>query len=187
MPGARPASPAGDRADAIARAPGDVRPAATRPLDRPPGERLVSREAPPAAAHPATGRALALGLAGWAGVAVVWLLLEGVLGLDWGMVVVALAGGWLIGALVAAGAWRGERHVQRIAPRVLAIGFALAAWGTGQVLVYLWTRATLPDSRLDIAQRIAATPFPAYFGGIVGPLEVIEVVLTAVGAFLAAR
>ncbi len=51
--------------------------------------------------------------------------------------------------------------MQRVAPRVLAIGFALAAWGAGQVLVYLWTRGTLPDARLDIAQRIAATPFPA--------------------------
>ena len=103
------------------------------------------------------------------------------------MAVVAAAGGWLIAALVTEGAWSGQPHVRRAGPRLLAAVLALAAWLCGQVAVYLWTRLTLPDSHLGFVQRVAATPFPEYFGGIFGPLEVLEVVLMAVVAYLAAR
>ncbi len=171
----------------VPRLPGDLRPSSGRRLDRPPGERLAVTEPPPPLDRPSTARAIAGGIAGWALVTVAWFVLGGVFGLDWGMAVVAAAGGWLIGALVARGAWGTAAHVRRAGPRLLAAALALAAWLCGQVAVYLWTRLALPDSRLGFAERVAATPFPAYFGGIFGPLEVLEVLLIATVGYLAAR
>ena len=167
--------------------PGDLRPTTGRRLDRPPGERLAVPEPPPLLARPSAARAIADGVAGWALVTVAWLVLGGVLGLDWGMAVVAAAGGWLIGVLVTEGAWSGRPHVRRARPRLLAAVLALAAWLSGQVAVYLWTRLTLPESHLGFAERVAATPFPVYLGGIFGPLEVVEVVLMGAVAWLAVR
>ncbi len=133
------------------------------------------------------GRALAAGVAAGLVVVVVWLALGGALGLDWGLAVVALAGGWLVGQAVSMGAWGEERHVAALSPRLLSVGLAIVTWMGAQVAVYLWTRVTLPDSTLTVGQRIAATPFTDYFGGIAGPLEVIEVLVIVGAAWFASR
>ena len=174
-------------AEGAPRIPGDLRPGSGRRLERPPGERLAVPEPPPPRDRPSTVRAIAGGIGGAVLVTVAWLVLGGVLGLDWGMAVAAAAGAWLIGALVADGAWSGAPHVRRAGPPLLAVVLGLVAWLSGQFAVYLWTRLTLPDSHLGFAERVAATPFPAYFGGIFGPLEVLEIVLIATAAWLAAR
>jgi len=173
--------------DARPRLPGEVQPPWARRLERPPGERLAVPESPPPLDRPRMARALAFGLAADAALGVAWLVLGGALGLEWGLAVLALAGGWLVGTAIAAGAWGGDPHVDTHAPRLLAVGLALAAWLGGQVAVYFWTRVTLPESTLSLGQRIAATPFTDYFGGIVGPLEVLEVVLVAGAAYVASR
>jgi hypothetical protein len=169
------------------RIPGDLRPGSGRRLDRPPGERLAVSEPPLTRERPSTARAVAGGIAGAVLVTVAWVVLGGALGLDWGMAVAAGAGGWLIGALVTEGAWSRVPHVRRAGPPLLAAVLGLVAWLAGQYAVYLWTRLTLPDSHLGFTERVAATPFPVYFGGIFGPLEVLEIVLIATAAWLAAR
>ena len=174
-------------AEGAPRIPGDLRPGSGRQLERPPGERLAVPAPPPPRERPSTARAVTGGIAGAVLVTVAWVVLGGVLGLDWGMAVAAGAGGWLIGAMVTEGAWSGVPHVRRAGPPLLAAVLALVAWFAGQFAVYLWTRLTLPDSHLGFAERVAATPFPAYFGGIFGPLEVLEIVLIATAAWLAAR
>ncbi len=167
-PGAPPTGerpvPVGGTAGDARPLPGDVRPRTARPLERPPGERLAVPEPPAPVAHARMGRALAAGFAAGLVVVVAWLSLGGALGLDWGLAVVALAGGWLVGQAVAMGAWGGERHVPALSPRLLSVGLAIVAWMGGQVAVYLWTRITLPDSALTVGERIAATPFTDYFG-----------------------
>jgi hypothetical protein len=167
--------------------PGEVRPRSTRLLQHAPGERLAVPEPPAPVAEARMGRALTAGVAAGVIVVVAWLVLGGAVGLDWGLAVVALAGGWLVGQAVSMGAWSGERHVPALSPRLLSVGLAIAAWMSGQVAVYLWTRITLPDSTLTLGQRIAATPFTNYFGGIAGPLEVIEVFVIAGAAWFASR
>jgi hypothetical protein len=167
--------------------PGDVRPRSAPLLERAPGERLAVPEPPAPLADARMGRALAAGVVAGVIVVVAWLALGGALGLDWGLAVVALAGGWLVGQFVSMGAWGGERHVPALSPRLLSVGLAIVAWMGGQVAVYLWTRVTLPDSTLTVGQRIAATPFTDYFGGIAGPLEVIEVLVIIGAAWFASR
>jgi hypothetical protein len=167
--------------------PGEVKPRSARLLERAPGERLAVPEPPAPLAEARMGRALTAGVAAGVIVVVAWLVLDGALGLDWGLAVLALAGGWLVGQAVSMGAWSGERHVPALSPRLLSVGLAIVAWMSGQVAVYLWTRITLPDSTLTVGERIAATPFTDYFGGIAGPLEVIEVLVLAGAAWFASR
>jgi len=167
--------------------PGEVRPPSARLLERAPGERLAVPEPPAPLTDARMGRALAAGLLAGVIVVVAWLALGGALGLDWGLAVVALAGGWLVGQVVSMGAWGGERHVPAVSPRLLSVGLAIVAWMGGQVAVYLWTRITLPDSALTVGERIAATPFTDYFGGIAGPLDMIEVLLIVGAAWFASR
>lgn len=160
---------------------------ARRLLDRPPGDRFRVGEPEPPATSPALGRAFAFALAGWIGVVLAWLILAGIVGLDWGMLVVAVAGGWLVGTLGSTGAWAGRPHVPRPSPRLLAALVAASAWLGGQAAVYLWTRVTLPESSLDVGARIAALPFADYLAGVIGPLDAIELALLAAIAWAAAR
>ena len=156
-------------------------------LDRPPGDRFRAPEPEPRLDHPSAARSVAFGVLGWAIIVAGWLAFEGVLGLDWGMVVVAAVGGWAIGSLVGSGAWSGIPHPSSGRIRLFAGVLAGSAWLGGQIVVYLWTRVTLPESGLDLGSRIAATPFTAYLGGIIGPLDALEIVLLVTTAWWAAR
>ena len=169
------------------RSPGEVAP--RRLLERPPGERFgAGNAAPESRLEPASsGRAVALGTLAWVAVILGWLVLAGALGLDWGMIVVAAVGGWMVGTLVRSGAWSGGAHHPSLSLRLFAAVLAASTWLGGQFLVYLWTRVTLPASGLDLGGRIAATPFGDYLGGVIGPLDALEIVLLAAIAWLSAR
>jgi hypothetical protein len=163
--------------------PGDRRPARLR---RPPSSRYEpAASGLPRGAEPA--RAAAFGALAALGVAAVWLIVAGVLGLDYGAVLVGVGLGWLVGTAVAYGAYGEAEHVPDGRIRGLAVGLALCGWGLGVFLDYLWSQLTLPASQLTLPERLAAEPFPAWVAGQVSPLLVAAAVIVGVFAWRAAR
>ncbi|MDQ3937318.1 MAG: hypothetical protein M3253_01410 [Chloroflexota bacterium] len=94
-----------------------------------------------------------------AGVAVAYGVLLQLL--DWGMIAVAVVGGWLIGRATNRGAWRDAAHWPSRALSLLAAVLGLFAWLGGFFVAYLLSRALL-DSDLSFVDRLADFPFLAY-------------------------
>ena len=119
--------------------------------------------------------------------AVAWLLFAGVLGIDYGAVVLAALGGWAIATAVVYGAWS-ERPHERV-PRlsVAAVALALAGWLGGNVLDWIWSQAVLAGSALPLPERVAQTPFPAWFAGQLSVLTVLQVGLLVLVGWRSSR
>lgn len=107
------------------------------------------------------GTALAYGLFWGAGV------------LQFGLIAVAIMFGWLIGAAIRHGAWRGLPHHPTRRLQLLGAAFGVVAWFGGAFVAYLVSRALLPESELTFGQRLEALSFWEYLnqqylaGGIV--------------------
>jgi hypothetical protein len=141
-----------------------------RVLDRPPGERLASREATAEPADETTGasaalRAGALGRAlvvGAIGAAVI-VILGGPMSLTVGLLAVAAIVGWAVGSYAR--------------PSVaIAVTIAVASVVLG--LIGIWSYARFLGGVLDVA---------AYLGEVHGPLLILELATAGVAAALAAR
>jgi hypothetical protein len=168
--------------------PGEVRPASTRLLGRPPSDRFGPPPRPPEVVATQTGRAVAGGLAGGAVAALLWLVIGGILDLDAGLVVVAIVGGWLVGGGTALGAW-GRAAAAHVTGRIpwLAAALALLTWLVGTLLLYLYAEITLPASSLTLADRLASTPFTDWLAPQFLPLGPLELVLLAGVSWWSAR
>jgi hypothetical protein len=174
-----------------ALAPGDVAP--RRLLARPPGDRYAAQSDP--GARPGAGqrvrpnlrRGTAFGCGAALVVVAAWFVLGGIFDASWGLIVAGIAGGWLIGAWTACGAWSEGLHGAQPAPRMIATALALFAWLGGTGAVYLWTRAILPGSALPFGERLAAVPFPSYLAGFFGPVEILEIAALVAVAWYEAR
>jgi hypothetical protein len=94
-----------------------------------------------------------------AGVAVAYGMLLQLL--DWGMIAVAVVGGWLVGRGVSRGAWRDQPHWPSRVLSLLAAVLGLFAWIGGFLVAYLVSRAVL-DSDVGFVDRLADFPFVAY-------------------------
>ena len=173
----------GDRRPKNDRQPGDRQPE-RRLLERPPGERYAPVAKTPA--PPSVARAAAAGALSAATLALAWGLAEGELGLDIGLLVLAAFGGWLVGASVRWGAWRGRDRRRVTGLRALAATLAILVWPVAQAAAWVATRATLPESSLDLAGRLASTPYLTFVGDTVGPAALAEVFLLGLIAWLAA-
>ena len=97
------------------------------------------------------------------GAAVVYGLLWGAAQLYLGLIAIAVMGGWLIGAGVRHGAWRGGQHLPDVRLRLLGAALALAAWLGGAFVAWVSSRALLPESALDLAERLSELGFIDYF------------------------
>lgn len=167
--------------------PGEVRPASTRLLDRPPSDRFGPPPRPPEVVATHAGRAVAGGVAGGAAAALLWVVIGGILDLDAGLVVVAVVGGWLVGGGTALGAWgRAAAHRTGRIPW-LAAALALLVWVAGTFLLYLYAEVTLPASSLTLADRLASTPFTDWLAPQFLPLGPLEIVLLAGVSWWSAR
>ena len=157
-------------------------PAASTPGERrlahPPSDRYRASEPIPEAAAPrdpgasiARGVVLAI-VAGIVG-AVVLVILGGILAVTAGLVVIAGATGWLVGAALRFGAG------DLLAPRrriVIAVGIAVAAVVLAQV--GLWQYGLTEGGVLSLVD---------YLSEVYGQLVPLEVVIAAALAWLAAR
>jgi hypothetical protein len=176
-----------DQSAATAR-PGEVRPASARLLDRPPSDRFGPPPRPPEVVVTHAGRAIVGGLAGGVVAALLWLVIGGMLDLDAGLVVVAIAGGWLVGGGTALGAW-GRTAAMHMTGRMpwLAAALAVLTWLAGTVALYLYAEITLPASSLTLADRLASTPFTDWLAPQFLPLGPLEILLLAGVSWWSAR
>ena len=158
------------------REPGDRRRGApaTRPLERPPGERYATvddateaaeRPGPTDAAErpgPTAGRALLLAIVvGLVGAALI-VVLGGVFSLSAGLLVVAGGIGWAVGRAIAIGrAASADTQV----PRWLAIALAVASVLIGQV--GLWLYAATEGGSLGLVDYLVQSR------GLLVPLEAV--------------
>lgn len=173
---------------------GEVRPPAARRLERAPGERFAGGVATgpggairDGAVQPHVGRAALFGDLALTGVAAVWALASGVFDVSWGLVILAAAGGWLIGSSVSLGAWRGVAHPPD--PRVQAIAAAegVVAWIAGTFGGYVVGLALLPGSTASLGERMANAPFADALLSQFSLVDIASILLLAGIAWRSAR
>jgi hypothetical protein len=135
--------------------------------------------------------ALGLGL-GWlaaAAFAVVYALSAELLGLTFGLPIVALAGGWLIGTAVAFGGWGEFEHLPHQRLRVGAVSLAVEGWLLGLILAYILSQAFIPQASTPLSDRLSVGGFFDYFLGLdfARFLHLLALPLAALMAWRAAR
>jgi len=155
-------------------------PGEQRRLDRPPGDRYLAAEAQAAAdaapredpsASVVRGVAVALVVALLGAVAIVFL--GAIATVTTGLIVVAGALGFGVGVALQVGAGSRLSAGRRIA---LAIGLTIVAIALGQLGIWQYARA-----------EGGVLPLFDYLGEVFGPLVVVEFVVGAVVAWVAAR
>lgn len=166
-----------------ATGPGDVRP---RHLERPPGERYRAT-APVIRERPDRARALILGVLVGIVVAIAAALLRSILDLTAGLLALAVAGGWAVGAAVRRGAWAGLPHRASAVPEVLGWLLGALTWVAALVLSWLVAMAILPASDRTYLERLAGTPFLDWLAPQLGLADVLGLVLAALLGWIGAR
>lgn len=165
--------------------PGDARPPA---LAQAPGERYRPRSSVPAPLErPGLVRGIGLGLLAGLAVAAVSALLRSILDYGVGLLVVAGAGGWLVGAAIRFGAWSGRPHRASRTPELLAALLGLFTWVAGLLGAWLVAMAILPGSSRTFLDRVADTPFLDWVAPQLGVLNVVELLLLVGLAWYGAR
>ena len=101
------------------------------------------------------------------GAALVWGLLRGILDLGIGLLAVAVAGGWGIGALL--------RRVD--ASALLAASIGAIAWAGGLVFTWVVAMAILQGSTRTLLERLEANPFIDWMAPQFGLLEVAALLI----------
>jgi len=112
--------------------------------------------------------ALGLGL-GWlaaAAFAVVYALSAELVGLTFGLPVIGLIGGWLIGSAVAYGGWGEFEHLPHRGLRLGAVALAVEGWLLGLILAYFLSQAFIPQASTPLSDRLSLGGFFDYFLGL---------------------
>jgi hypothetical protein len=166
-----------------ATGPGDVRP---RHLERPPSDRYLAG-AQVIRERPDTARALVLGATVGILVAVAGGLFRSILDLTGGLVALAVAGGWGVGAAVRRGAWAGLPHRRSAVPGSLGLMLGALTWVAALVVAWIVAMAILPGSERTLLERLAATPFLDWLAPQLGLADVLGLVLAASFGWFGAR
>jgi hypothetical protein len=122
-----------------------------------------------------SARAVALGVVAALAVALVYGLAAEAIQLTFGLIVVALVGGYVIG--------------QAVKTRRPAVALSIGAWVVGLVVAYVVAQALLPQASTSLGARLSAAGFVDYLSG----LDVMKVVhplalaATALAAWRGAR
>ncbi len=142
-------------------------------------------ESPPAS--PNLQRATGFGLAAGAGVALVYGVLADPFGLSWGLIVVGLLGGWLIGAAVVAGAFGGRFHL--VVPRVrwLASLIAIVAWIAAALTAYVASQLFYQAAATPLVDRLSIFGFLDYLNSTVFSPSILGLAAMAFMAWRVAR
>jgi hypothetical protein len=132
-------------------------------------------------------RAALFGLAAAEAVAVVYGVLADPIGLSWGLIVVGLVGGWIIGAALARGAWSGVFHL--IVPRVrwLAALFAVLAWVEAAVVGYVASQLFYQGPASPLLDRLSIAGFVEYLNSSVFSPSILGLAAMAIAAWRSAR
>ena len=135
--------------------------------------------------------AYALGL-GWLAAfafAVIYGLSAELIGLTFGLPVVALLGGWVIGTVVAYAAWGEGEHPVNRGLRIGAAALAVEGWALGLILAYIVSQALIPQASTALADRLSVSGFLDYLLGLdlVRFIHLISLAVVALMAWRAAR
>jgi hypothetical protein len=142
-------------------------------------------ENPPAS--PNTTRALAFGIAAAIPVALVYGVLADPFGLSWGLIIVGLVGGWIIGTAVAQGAFNGRFHL--IVPRVrwLSALIGVTAWIAATAVAYVASQMFYQGATTSLAERLSLSGFVEYLNSTVFSPSILGLAAIAFVAWRAAR
>ena len=110
-------------------------------------------------------------------------------GLTFGLPVVALVGGWIIGTAVAYGAWGESVHEPLRTLRRGAVLLAVVAWLLGLILAYVVSQALIPQAATALSDRLSVGGFFDYILGldVVRFIHLLSLAFVAVMAWRAAR
>ena len=132
-------------------------------------------------------RAALFGVAGAALVGLVYGVLADPVGLSWGLIVAGLVAGWIIGTVVAQGAWAGRFHL--LVPRVrwLAALIAVVAWVWAAIVAYVGSQLFYQGATTPIAERLSASGFVEYLNSFVFSPSILGLAAMAFMAWRTAR
>jgi hypothetical protein len=135
--------------------------------------------------------AFGLGL-GWLAAfvfAAVYGLSAELVGLTFGLPVVALLGGWIIGTAVAYGGWGEAEHLPSRGLRLGAVALAVGGWIVGLIVAYIVSQALIPQATTALTDRLSVGGFFDYILGldVVRFIHLLSLALVAVMAWRAAR
>lgn len=120
-------------------------------------------------------------------VALVYGILADPFGLSWGLIVIGLIGGAVIGAAVAYGAWSGREHKTRRSLRWIAATIALLAWLAASGIGYVGSQLFFQGASTPLADRVSLAGFVEYFGGILISPTLLGLAAMAFTAWRGAR
>ena len=111
------------------------------------------------------------------------------IGLSFGLPVVALLGGWIIGTAVAYGGWGELERLPHRGLRLAALALAVEGWLSSLILAYILSQVFLPQSVIALADRLSVGGFFDYLLGLdlVRFIHLLGLALVAFMAWRAAR
>jgi hypothetical protein len=142
-------------------------------------------ENPPAS--PNTARGLAFGVAAAIPVALVYGVLADPFNLSWGLIVVGLVGGWLIGTAVAQGAWSGRFHLVVPQIRWLSVLIAVFTWIAAGAVAYVGSQLFYQGAATPLGERLSVGGFIEYLNSTVFSPSILGLAAMAFVAWRSAR
>ncbi|HVM29262.1 MAG TPA: hypothetical protein VM305_00625 [Candidatus Limnocylindrales bacterium] len=86
--------------------------------------------------------------------------------LEWGLIAVAIGGGWIIGRAINHGAWQGRPHPRNWSLRILAVVLAIVAWLVGMFVSYVFGQLLLEGATQPLLERISPAGFSEYMAQV---------------------
>jgi len=120
-------------------------------------------------------------------VGVVYGLATEPFGLSFGLIVIGIVGGIVIGSAVARGAWRGEEHAVNRNVSSAAGLLAVGAGVLGLALAFGVSQALLPQASTPLLERLTPAAFLAYAGGMFDAVRIAHAAAIAIMAVVAWR
>ena len=120
-------------------------------------------------------------------VALLYGVLADPVGLSWGLIIVGLVAGAVIGAAVARGAWNGRFHL--IVPRIrwLAVLVAALTWVAAVAVAYVASQVFYQAATTPLGNRLSLSGFVEYLGGATLSPNVLGLAAMAFTAWRGAR
>ena len=132
-------------------------------------------------------QAALFGLAASVPVALVYGVLADPFGLSWGLIIVGVIGGFIIGAAVAQGAFNGRFHL--IVPRVrwLAAVVAVVCWTGAALVAYVSSQVFYQGAATPLMDRLSVTGLIDYLNSTVFSPSILGLAVMAFMAWRGAR
>lgn len=132
-------------------------------------------------------RAAVFAMAAAAGTGLLYGVLADPIGLSWGLIVVGLIGGWIIGTAVIHGAYSGRFHLLVPGLRWLAVLVAVIAWVGAAVVAYVASQLFYQQATTSLTERLSAAGFVEYLNSFVFGPSILGLVAMAFVAWRTTR